>query len=114
MSSVDLPTPFGPRTARNSPGCSSRSSPLHSTRSPNDIRASRRLRAGPETVVIASTISRGEGGDDLVEVAPHPGEVALAVGQRLRHRDDVDAGGPRRLQHALGLRAAGLLVVDQG
>ena len=46
LSRLVLPEPFEPSTATNSPGATSRSSPLHSTRPPRVSSASRRVRIG--------------------------------------------------------------------
>src|SRR6516165_3778021 len=46
LTSVDLPAPFSPRSARIEPGLASRSTPCRTSTPPNDLRTSRALRKG--------------------------------------------------------------------
>ncbi len=97
-----LPVPFGPRTARSSPGSSSKSSPAKSVRSPN-----RSARFSAATTLMFRGPPRGH--------APRRGATLEGVArrERLAHGHDRDAGAPRRLAEPRGDGRDGLAVVEE-
>ena len=98
LSSVDFPTPFGPRIATNSRSGMSRSTSRHTVRPPSDRRAPTGTRVASSSSLIGASACAARPAARAAGASCHSWNVASRGHERLGHRRDRDVArrAPRR------------------